>query len=99
MKCRPRGILLDYFRFGVDPMPKWFKDRVDSGEILYRVYKPIAGGPFDEEEHCAAMITRSDGIKVLASQGDCVVMLPEVEIRAFNPDYFVTLFQIEEEEE
>ena len=100
MKCRPRGIIFEYFRFGIDTMPKWFSDRVRSGAILIREFKPILSGPLDVKDgtHYAAMITRADGIQIFASHGDHVVMLPDDEIRVFEPDYFSRLFcKIEEE--
>lgn len=78
MKFRKKPIVIEAFRYGIDPLPGWFSDKVSSNAII------------TTERYCDIITLEG---KMLASRGDWIIQGVQNEIYPCKPDIFEMTYE------
>lgn len=88
MKYRKKPVIVDAFKFYVEPMPDWFLDKVSSNEVILRNCN--FNRYTKEEAYCE--IKTLEGVMV-AKGGDYVIQGVNGEIYPCKPDIFEKTYE------
>lgn len=92
MKYRKKPIVIEAFRFYIDPIPDWFMDKVSSGEVTLR---RCDHEQYDISEAYCEIETL--GVLMLGEGGDYIVRGVQGEIYPCKPDIFESTYEKLEE--
>ena len=90
MKFRKKPVVIEAFKFGVDPIPDWFMDKVTTNDIILH-----SDNPYRSLSHCE--IATLEGI-MLCSHGDFIIRGIKGEIYPCKPEIFEETYEVLENE-
>ena len=94
MKYRKKPIVIEAFRFYIDPIPDWFMDKVSSGEVTLR---RCDHEQYDiSEAYCEI---KTLGVVMKASVGDYIIKGVQGEIYPCEPGIFEATYEKLEDSE
>jgi len=92
-KYRKRPVIVEAFRFYIDPMPDWFMDKVTSNDVIL---KNCDYNRYDiDEAYCE--IKTLEGI-MIGNGGDYIIKGVQGEIYPCKPDIFEQTYEKIEDE-
>ena len=86
MKFRKKPIVIEAFKYGVDPIPDWFMDKVSKNQIVLR-------GDYKSPSHC--VIKTLEGI-MIGDLNDYIIQGIKGEIYPCKPDIFEATYDQED---
>ena len=92
MKYRKKPVVIEAFRFYIDPMPDWFMDKVSTNEVTLHKYNHNQYGI--KEAYCEI---KTLGVIMIANSGDYIVRGVQGEIYPCKPDIFESTYEKLEE--
>ena len=87
-KYRKKPVVIEAFKYGIDPRPDWFNDKVTSNEIITYVGTDIRDSL---DYYCK--IKTLEGIMV-GNLGDYIIQGVKGEIYPCKPDIFEATYEI-----
>lgn len=97
MKYRKKPVIVEAFRLGVDPIPLWFDELKNKGEVILCNAFDGRGDPLACMELFARILTL-EGV-MTASEGDYIILGVHGEGYPCKPDIFEQAYERVEEEE
>lgn len=94
MKYRKKPVVIEAFRFYIDPMPDWFMDKVSSGEVTL---PRLDYERYSISKDCCEIKTL--GVAMKASVGDYIIKGVQGEIYPCEPGIFETTYEKLEDSE
>jgi len=82
-KYRKKPVVIEAFRFYVDPMPDWFMDKVSSNDVILNNCNYDT--PQDDPPYCE--IETLEGV-MIGNEGDYILKGVQGEIYPCKPDIF-----------
>ena len=89
---RKKPVVIEAFRFYIDPMPDWFMDKVSTNEVTLHKCNHNQYGI--KEAYCEI---KTLGVIMIANGGDYIVRGVQGEIYPCKPDIFESTYEKLEE--
>ena len=87
MKFRKKPVVIEAFRFGIDPSPEWFDTKITNNEIIIHV-----GIDLRNPSDYWCEIKTLEGI-MRGNCGDYIIMGIKGELYPCKPDIFVETYE------